>query len=578
MTSNHGSAPEVPSDATNIADLRPLLTLALFFLSNIFVIFPLRVPLPRIVASLPHHVLVGLRVFSRTSEPPHQPYLPVNLLSGPILAVLCLLAAKAINGDVLRRGILGADGVQPLSIMALFVSLAYLSISLDATGLLRFLALWVARKGGPSGPRLHFYLYLFFLACATVVGNDPVVLSGTSFLAYLTRVLGIVPPTAWIFSQFTAANMASAVLISSNPTNLVLSGAFSLSFLTYTSSVVLTFLVASLTVYLYLSMVLFRSAESIPHRIEPLSGEVGGNDVGIAPASTALLDKFGAIFGSILLVATLGALVGTSAAGVPVWQVAVPAAVMMLGHDLWRDWRSHRTHRTVAQGGVEQLDIPSSAPEHPPIELQNLSFFASRLDDHSPGRNSRQEWALSTVLSKWTHSLVQTFPTVHSVCRELPLKLVPFAFLMFILIQGLASQGWVHVFASWWGAWVNKTGVIGAVSAMMIGSGLLCNVCGTNIGATILLARMLQEWESTGQAVATRVRYGSVYGLALGSNYGAFSLTFSGSLAGLLWRDILQRKGIRVGKYEFARLNVGTFLVASVTSGVVLIGQTLVVH
>ena len=48
---------------------------------------------------------------------------------------------------------------------------AYMAISLDATGLFRFLAFWVARKGGTSGPRLYFYLYLFFLVSATVVGN-----------------------------------------------------------------------------------------------------------------------------------------------------------------------------------------------------------------------------------------------------------------------------------------------------------------------------------------------------------------------------------------------------------------------
>ena len=103
-------------------------------------------------------------------------------------------------------------------------------------------------------------------------------------------------------------------------------------------------------------------------------------------------------------------------------------------------------------------------------------------------------------------------------------------------------------------------------------------ICGTNIGTTVFLARMLQEWESSGRTISPRVRYGSVYGLALGSNYGAFTLTFSASLAGLLWRDILRRKGSRVGEYQFAQLNVGTFAVASVSSGVVLIGQTLVVH
>jgi hypothetical protein len=107
-----------------------------------------------------------------------------------MVSVLLLLAVKAINSTVLKRGIIGADGVEPISIMALFISLvrrlcpcvlephdpqrewqAYLSISLDATGLLRFLAFWAARKGGTSGPKLYFYLYLFFLACAAVVGN-----------------------------------------------------------------------------------------------------------------------------------------------------------------------------------------------------------------------------------------------------------------------------------------------------------------------------------------------------------------------------------------------------------------------
>jgi hypothetical protein len=39
------------------------------------------------------------------------------------MAVLLLLATRAINSSVLRRGILGADGVQPINIMALFISL-----------------------------------------------------------------------------------------------------------------------------------------------------------------------------------------------------------------------------------------------------------------------------------------------------------------------------------------------------------------------------------------------------------------------------------------------------------------------
>ena len=48
---------------------------------------------------------------------------------------------------------------------------AYIAISLDATGALRYLAFSVAKKGGTSGWKLHFYLYLFFIVLGGVVGN-----------------------------------------------------------------------------------------------------------------------------------------------------------------------------------------------------------------------------------------------------------------------------------------------------------------------------------------------------------------------------------------------------------------------
>jgi hypothetical protein len=90
---------------------------------DIIVIFPFRVPIPRIVASASHDVLVNFRIFPRTSEPLRRQYVSVNFLSGPMISVLLLLAVKAIDGTVLKRGIIGADGVEPISIMALFISL-----------------------------------------------------------------------------------------------------------------------------------------------------------------------------------------------------------------------------------------------------------------------------------------------------------------------------------------------------------------------------------------------------------------------------------------------------------------------
>lgn len=58
-----------------------------------------------------------------------------------------------------------------------------MAISLDFTGLLRFSAFWVARKGGSSGKRLYLYLYLFFLVCGVIVGN----VSGCPFACFESR-------------------------------------------------------------------------------------------------------------------------------------------------------------------------------------------------------------------------------------------------------------------------------------------------------------------------------------------------------------------------------------------------------
>lgn len=66
--------------------------------------------------------------------------------------------------------------------------------------------------------------------------------------------------------------------------------------------------------------------------------------------------------------------------------------------------------------------------------------------------------------------------------------------------------------------------------------------------------------------------------MAIGVNYGAFSTAFSASLAGLLWRDILGRKHIRVGSIEFARVNLPIIAIAMAVGCTVLVGQIYVMR
>lgn len=171
---------------------------------------------------------------------------PVNSVTGPLIADLLLLAMRAIGRDEVYHGTIGANHISPIDIMAFFITLAYIAISIDASGLIRYLAFKVLEWGGGVGHQLFLYLYIFFFVLGTFIGNDPIILSGTAFLAYMTRVSNnIEHPRAWIHMQFAVANIASAILVSSNPTNLVLAGAFDIKFVVYTLNMIVPVVVSS---------------------------------------------------------------------------------------------------------------------------------------------------------------------------------------------------------------------------------------------------------------------------------------------------------------------------------------------
>jgi Na+/H+ antiporter NhaD/arsenite permease-like protein len=66
--------------------------------------------------------------------------------------------------------------------------------------------------------------------------------------------------------------------------------------------------------------------------------------------------------------------------------------------------------------------------------------------------------------------------------------------------------------------------------------------------------------------------------MALGVNYGAFSVALSASLAGLLWRDILSRKHVFVKGSQFAKTNVPIIAAAMIVGCAVLLGEVYLVR
>ena len=67
-------------------------------------------------------------------------------------------------------------------------------------------------------------------------------------------------------------------------------------------------------------------------------------------------------------------------------------------------------------------------------------------------------------------------PTVKTVISHLPFALVPFAFCMFILVEGLVTKGWVEILARGWAIWANKSNPAVAIAGMGFVSVCLSNV------------------------------------------------------------------------------------------------------
>lgn len=100
--------------------------------ADVFMVFPVKVHIcvPFFLAQAVRKALSHVRILDATApsvlhDNPRLFWMKFRIdhKIAPIAAVLLLLATGAIRGQVVRDGILGADGVHPLDIMALFISL-----------------------------------------------------------------------------------------------------------------------------------------------------------------------------------------------------------------------------------------------------------------------------------------------------------------------------------------------------------------------------------------------------------------------------------------------------------------------
>lgn len=541
-------------------------TLVVFIISIGFVIYPVSIPTPRRI-----------------------PRIPINLTTAPILAIAILWAAQCLDPAVIRGGIVGTDGVKPYNILILFFSLAYMAITLDITGILQSAAFWVSNKGGSNGWKLYTYFYIMLTILSIMLGNDPVILSGTAFLVYYTKVAEL-NHISWLMSEFAAANTASMVLFVGNPTNVVICEGFSVNDAAFTAYTILPFIACSVFCFLALGGQ-YRDKKYVPRKL---------NHTADLDARSVLLDPIGACVGSFMLASALILCLVVSFFGIDVWKISLPFAVAKFIYDVaWDHYRFVRKLPMLGRGqkgpdetGMELDDVTlqsaqtvvsddksrhrqSALPLPTTDKVDSIPDFDRAIINKSPPPSSKTfvaEWRSKAItLHKQLHT---HFPTFFTALPRLPFALVPFAFSQFILIEALSYQGWMDVFGTWLlrathGDMYRTIWLIGVLGV------ILCNISGTNIGATILLTKVVR---AASPMLSDQTIRAAAIALAVASNIGAVSFTFSASLAGLLWRGILKQKGIIVSQTTFAYWNALPLVVMTVVGLSVVCAEMAVLY
>jgi Na+/H+ antiporter NhaD/arsenite permease-like protein len=474
-----------------------------------------------------------------------------------------------------------------------------MAITLDITGILQAAAFWVSNRGGSNGRKLYLYFYIMLTLISMVLGNDPVILSGTVFLVYYTAATHL-EPLAWLMSEFAAANTASMVLFVGNPTNVVICEGFSINNAAFTAYTILPFVACNVFCFVGLA-IQFRSPKYIPPKLN-ITGQLNVREV--------LRDPVGAIVGSITLGSCLIVALVLSFLHIDVWKIMLPFAVFKFIFDMcWDHYRfinnklpkedqaaEEEAVKHALQRAATALTIPDhlhpdrestlatevlpgkhTITEEPsPIDRSPSSTLNPVLIPEgksiSPHKYSGPFAKQQACLGAKYRSLAKHFPTFFTALPRLPFALVPFAFSQFILIEALTRQGWIEVFGRWLaiasgGEMFSTIWLVGVMGV------ILCNIAGTNIGATIFLTKIIHQAQLSAPA-----EKGAAIALAVASNIGAVSFTFSASLAGLLWKAILEQKGIKVKQWEFAMWNSFPLLVMTTVGLAIVCAEMAVLY
>ncbi len=300
----------------------------------------------------------------------HRPYLYIRTrrrelrletyFLGALLGPLLILAAGLLTGPEIVQGLNGTEELRPFGILALFVSMVFMSIFLDITGFFEACARYALAKAKTDGTKLFFAVYIAVSLLTVFTSNDIVILTFTPFVYYFAKHAGV-NPKPYLIAEFFAANTWSMALYIGNPTNILVASAFRFTFVEYSKWMALPTVAAGLA-NLGLLYLIFR--KEIGKRIAAVT---------LDPRE-AITDKLGALLGLFVLGGCVVALAIAPYLGIPMWKISVAFALALLAILLARESYA-RVLRKRLQNGSNVAETLRRLPW--PIVPFVLSLFVT---------------------------------------------------------------------------------------------------------------------------------------------------------------------------------------------------------
>ena len=169
-----------------------------------------------------------------------------------------MLILNIVSVEEVIKEITADTAVNPLKILALFLSMTLFSVYLDELGFFSYLSEKVLVVAKNSQKKLFLCLYLTVSVLTVFTSNDIIILTFTPFICAFCKRSGI-DPKPYLFSEFVAANTWSMALLIGNPTNIYIGGSSGFTFFGYFSVMILP-TIASGTVSFLILYLLFKKS------------------------------------------------------------------------------------------------------------------------------------------------------------------------------------------------------------------------------------------------------------------------------------------------------------------------------